>query len=147
MTIWDALETPLTQEPLFWVQAPDGRRDWPEIDRQATLFRIMRVAAPSVVIEANANAGKRNPAKARKEGIRAGVFDVSVRFGAPLAAWIEMKGYDSRSRAGSLSANQIEWGNRQTKLGWPVACFFCPYAAPDWFRDQGFPIAKIARAA
>lgn len=147
MNAFTSLETPLVATPAFYVQTPDGRRDWSEIDRQATLFRVMRMSAPRVAIEANANAGKRNPAKARKEGIRAGVFDVSVRFRAPLAAWIEMKGYDARGKAGALSQDQIEWGNRQTELGWPVACFFCPYAAADWLREQGFPVAELRRQA
>lgn len=139
------LEDPLDPVPDFYVQAPDGRKDWPEIDRQATFFSIMRMAAPRIVVEAIPNAGKRNPRLARKEGIRAGIFDVAVRFRTPLAAHIEFKGYDKRGRAGTLSDNQIRWGNRQLALGWPVACFFDPYDAAEWVREQGFPMAAIRR--
>jgi hypothetical protein len=132
--------------PEFFVQAPDGKREWAEIDRQAVFRRLMREAAPRVMIEANANAGKRNPSKARKEGIVAGVFDMSLRFRPPLACWIEFKGYSQR-RPGTLSDAQIAWGNRQTALGWPVACFFDPFDAADWVRAQRFPVAHITRRA
>lgn len=139
---WAALESALEPVPEFRVQAPDGKREWSEIDRQVTFRRLMRETAPRVHIHANANAGKRNPSLARKEGIVAGVFDMSVAFKAPLAAWIEFKGYAGK-RPGQLSNQQIEWGNRMHQLGWPVACFFDPYAAVDWLRDQGFPIARV----
>ena len=147
MSHWDSLESPLDAPPRFFVQAPDGRRDWPEIDRQATLFNVMRMAAPRVMGEAIPNAGKRNPWKARKEGIRAGVFDTTWRFRYPLSAHIEMKGYDAKGRPGKLSEEQIRWGNRMVELGHPVACFFCPYAAAEWLREQGFPVAEVRRAA
>lgn len=144
---WAELECSLEPVPEFPVQAPDGRRDWPELQRQATLFRVMHFSAPRVLGFAIPNAGKRNPAKARREGILGGVFDTQWSFRAPMTAWIEMKGYDSRGRAGSLSRPQIEWGNRMTQLGYPVACFFCPYAAADWLRGLGFPVAEVRRAA
>lgn len=144
---WGSLECPLNPVPAFHVQAPDGRRDWPEIDRQATFRSVMRMAAPRLLIYANANAGKRNPARARKEGIRAGVFDITVVWQRALIAYIEFKGYDARGRAGSLSDEQITFGNRLVELGVPCACFFDPYDAADWLREQGFPIAEVRRAA
>lgn len=144
---WSDLEAPLNPVPTFYVQAPDARRDWVEIDRQATFRRVMNLAAPRLLIYANANAGKRNPAKARKEGIRAGVFDMTVVWQRAKIAYIEFKGYDSRGRAGSLSDAQIQFGNRLTELGVPCACFFDPYDAADWLREQGFPIAEVRRAA
>jgi len=95
--------------------------------------------------EAVPNAGKRNPAQARREGIVAGVFDTVWRWRRPLVAHIEMKGYDKRGRAGSLSVQQIEWGNRMVALGYPVACFFDPYAAVEWLRELRFPFAEVRR--
>lgn len=137
------LESPLYPAPGFPVQAPDGKRDWPELDRQATLFRLMHMAAPRVMGEAIPNAGKRNPAQAKREGIRAGIFDTVWRFKYPLVAHVEMKGYSKAGRPGQLTTAQVEWGNRMTQLGFPVACFFCPYAAVEWLRGLGFPIAQV----
>jgi hypothetical protein len=146
VNVWADLESSLHPVPRFHVGKPDGRRDWSEADRQATLFRVMRMAAPTVHGFPVPNAGKRNPMKARKEGIVAGVFDTQWRREFGQTADIELKGYDARGRAGTLSAQQIEWGNRQLDLGFPVACFFCPYEAADWLRLIGFPVREIARA-
>lgn len=147
MTAWADLESSLHPEPVFHVEPPDGRKDWRELARQTTLFRVMRYAAPQVVLWGTANAGKRSPLQARREGIRAGVFDVQAVSEAPLCAWIELKGYDARGRAGKLSDSQIEFGNRMSALGHHVACFFDPYAAVDWLRGLGFPVAEVRRAA
>lgn len=144
---WDDLESSLSPAPQFPVQEPDGRRDWAEIDRQATFLSLMRTAAPRVMIRANANAGKRNPRQARREGIKSGVFDLSLFWRAPQIALIEFKGYDGRGRAGKLSRNQIEFGNSCAGLGIPVACFFDPYDAAEWCKSVGFPVAEVRRAA
>lgn len=142
MNVWDDLESPLHPEPRFHVEKSDGRRDWTEIQRQATLFRLMHMAAPRVLGFAVPNAGKRNAFNARREGIMAGVFDTSWQWQPPVTAWIEMKGYDARGRAGCLSIGQIEWGNRMFDLGHAVACFFDPQAAVDWMRGLGFPVRR-----
>lgn len=139
---WAELEAPLDAQPEFLVQAPDGKKDWSEIQRQVEFRRLMRMAAPRVLVYANPNAGKRNPMQAKREGIMAGVFDLSIEFRAPLRALVEMKGYRQR-RPGSLTQSQIDYGNRMTQLGWSVACFFCPLAAVDWLRGLGFPIAQV----
>ena len=144
---WDSLETPLHPEPQFFVQAPDGRKDWPELSRQTTFYRLMREQAPGVELWGTANAGKRNPMQARREKIRSGVFDVQAVAARPLIAWLEFKGYDSNGRPGKLSDNQIEFGNRMTALGYPVACFFGPHAAVEWIRSLGFPFMVGAAAA
>ncbi len=145
MASWADLECDLNPSPRFPVQEPDGQRDWSEIHRQATLFRLVRTAAPKVFGYAIPNAGKRNPATARREGIMAGVFDTAWNADHPfMTAWIEMKGYDGRGQPGKLSVPQIEWGNRMHMLGKPVACFFCPYAAAEWLRMLGFPMMKVA---
>lgn len=159
MTAFDTLLSlggELNEAPRFPVEAPDGKRGWTELDRQAVFRQIMRNAAPAVLVYAVPNAGKRNPAQARKEGIMGGVFDLQcwwrdraptehnlVPFGTGFAA-PEMKGYDSRGRAGRLSQAQIDWGNRMHDMGWPVACFFDPYAAVDWIRSLGAPVRALA---
>lgn len=144
---WAALETPLDPLPEFYVEAPDTRKDWREIDRQASFLQLMRHAAPRVVAYANANAGKRARHVAAKEGIRSGVFDLTVVGQCPNVAWIEFKGYDNSGRAGALSRNQIEFGNRMAALGHPVGCFFSPHRAVDWLRGWGFDIAEIREGA
>lgn len=145
---WADLESTLHPTPAFPVQAPDGKRDWTELQRQTTLLRLVRAAGPKILAYANANVGKRNPAQARREGIMAGVFDLSFNAATPfMTAHVEMKGYTKAGRAGVLSPAQIEWGNRMHALGKPVACFFDPYAAFDWLRMLGFPLANARIAA
>lgn len=144
MNMWAALESELHPSPRFPVEAPDGERDWTEIQRQATLFRIIHNAGPTICGFAVPNAGKRDPFKARREGIVAGVFDTCWNAEHPfMSAWVELKGYDARGRPGTLSTQQIEWGNRMHMLGKPVACFFDPYAAAEWLRMLGFPMRKF----
>lgn len=146
-----ALETPLRgAEPLFPVEAPDRRRDWPEADRQATLFGKLRMQAPSLCNSYPIpNAGKRAPHLAIKECIKPGVFDINIvsgPVGPRLAAWIELKGYDRSGRPGVLKANQISWGNAMYRSGWPVACFFSPDSAVAWLRTvfpQAFVISDL----
>lgn len=142
-SLFAGLECALNPKPEFHVGPPDRRRDWPEIQRQATLFRMMRQLAPRIVGFAVPNAGKRHPGTARREGIVSGVFDTQWCWCEGLTAWIEMKGYDSSGRAGQLSDSQIEWGNRMAALGHHVACFYDPYAAVDWLRARGFPIREF----
>lgn len=132
-----AMETPLSERPLFPVEKPDGKRTWAEADRQATFRGRLRMVAPSLMVFANANAGKRSRHQAVKEGVRAGVFDVTVAsgtIGPRFVAYPEFKGYDSRGRAGMLSDEQIRWGNQMHRAGHHVAAFFDPDAAVEWIR-------------
>jgi hypothetical protein len=145
---WDRLESPPDDlTPRFLAEPPDGRKDWPEIARQQTLFEMMQYAAPKAYGFAVPNAGKRNPARARREGIRAGVFDTEWHAPGPLTAYIEFKGYDASGRAGTLSNDQIRFGNRMVGLGIPCACFFSPSKAVEWLRAQGFPVREVRDAA
>lgn len=149
MSAFDHLESPLDPVPTFYVQAPDGKREWAETGfhgRQETFVTLVHRLAPRVDLFHIPNEGKRSPLLSKRSGIVGGVFDNTLTFRFPLKAYVELKGYDKRGQAGKLSRQQIEWGNRQVDLGWPVACFFCPYAAVDWLRGLGFPIAQ-ARAA
>ncbi len=148
----DALECTLDPVPVFPVEAPDGRKDLPEIDRQAMFVAWMKKNAPGIEVHANPNAGKRGfkaQATAKKEGIKAGVFDVTVAWDIrhstiPDArcsvAWPEFKGYDAAGRAGALSKPQIEWGNAMFARGFPVACFFSARSCVAWLRSLGAPI-------
>lgn len=147
MTEFDALESPIHPTALFPVEAPDGRKDLPELERQVMFRKLMRERAPRLMVFANANAGKRNPFQANREGIRAGVFDMTVAWdiadattdGATVA-YVEFKGYDASARPGKLSLPQIEWGNAMHERGHKVACFFSARSAVRWLREIGAPI-------
>lgn len=142
MTAWAALEAPLRPVPAFPCEAPDGKRDWSEDARCVDFQRLMRTLGPRVFCWHVANEGKRNPQQARKLGIRAGVFDYDLRWLDGLAAFVEFKGYRQR-RAGVLSDQQIEFGNRCVELGIPAAMFFDPLNAVTWLRGLGFPIREV----
>ena len=143
------LESPLTEAPLFPVQAPDGRKDLSELDRQAWVVSYMRRTQPHIVVYATPNAAKRGFAaqrQAKKEGLLAGVFDLTFAWDIKhsdsdvTVCWAEMKGYDSKGRAGSLSQAQIAWGNAMHQRGHKVACFFSAKSVIEWLRDLGAPI-------
>lgn len=140
MTTWADLEQDLATEPLFPVEAPDGRKDWPEIRRQRALINELAMIAPTVFVFAVPNAGKRNPRKAKQEGIMGGVFDLVLCWGGRHVAWVEMKGYTAAGRPGKLSQPQIDWGNRMARLGHDVAMFFTPAACVEWLRGIGCPM-------
>lgn len=143
------LETTLDPVPLFPVEAPDGRKELAELERQAIFRRYAANLAPRVIVFANANAGKRNPMQAKREGIMAGVFDMTCAWdiaastdpNAPQSVcWIEFKGYDKNGRPGKLSKAQIDWGNAMHERGHKVACFFSGKSAFDWLASLGAPV-------
>lgn len=146
------LESPLREEPEFPVEAPDGKR-LSELERQAWLVSYIRRTSPKVMVYANANAGKRGfgaQRQAHKEGLLAGVPDITVVWDiadshvpdGPTVAWIEMKGTDAQGRAGKLSDQQIECGNRLHRSGQKVACFFSAKSAIQWLRSLGCPLKE-----
>ena len=137
--LFDAMEAAKDDAPLFPVEAPDGKKMIAETPRQTQFVKMMRECAPSCAVEANANAGKRNPVQAKREGIVSGVFDMTIAWAGGVA-WVEFKGYTKAGRAGGLSDNQIAWGNRRHRLGHHVACFFDPMSAVLWLRSIGAPV-------
>lgn len=148
MIDWDSLEDALIDEPpLFFVQPPDSRRDWTEAGRQRTLLQICQYHAPEIHVHPVPNAGKRNPMQARREGIRAGVFDLVFHSAPVPVAYVEFKGWRKSGSAGKLDKNQIAFGNAMTRFGIPVACFFDPYDAYEWLLGIGFPGKAVRRAA
>ena len=149
----DALESSLDPVPLFPVEAPDGRKELPEIDRQAMFIKYARQLAPAVMVFAVPNAAKRGlvaQRQAKREGMRAGVFDLfcgwDIRAStlgpdcAVSACWIEFKGYSAAGRAGELSPEQKRWGNDMHERGHKVACFFSGKSAFDWLASLGAPV-------
>lgn len=144
---WQDLETSLNAPPRFFVQPPDGRKDWTEEARQIAFFNTLGRFGRGLVAYHPKNEGAHNYMRAKRNGVRPGVFDIRVDGLRPLSAVIEMKGYTKAGRAGVLSQAQIDYGNTMLDLGWLTACFFDPYDAVDWLRGNGFPIVSFARAA
>lgn len=143
------LESPLDATPLFLVEAPDGRKDLSELDRQVMFRKFAANLAPAVLVWANANAGRRSPVQARKEGVMAGVFDMTAAWDIDASTlpdcdvstcFLEFKGYDKNGRPGKLSQAQIEWGNAMHLRGHKVACFFSGRSAFDWLASLGAPV-------
>lgn len=150
MSAFDHLESELYPEPLFPVEAPDGRRDLSELARVKMFRTYLARLAPKVTAYPNANAGKRNPVQARAEGIRAGIPDYTVFWNIrdstlsdcpSSVAWVEMKGYSAAGRPGKLSPDQIEFMNILHRNGHNVACFYSGKSAFDWLASLGAPIA------
>lgn len=149
MSPLDIPESDLDPKPLFPVEAPDGRKDLSELDRQVLFRRYMADLAPKVIVWANANAGRRNPIQARREGVLAGVADLTCAWDIDASTlpdsrvsicFVEMKGYDKRGQPGRLSKAQIDWGNAMHERGHKVACFFSGKSAFDWIASLGAPI-------
>ena len=144
------LETPLDAQPIFYVQEPDGQKHLTEIARAVQFRRIVRTLAPGILVYANGNAGHRNPLQASREGIMAGVSDYTACWQPsshrhdPGVAWVELKGYDRSGRPGRLSQSQIDFGNRLTRLGHQVGCFFDPLRAVAWLRQCGAPVREYS---
>lgn len=143
--LWADLESALDAKPLFPVQNPDGRKDLSEDTRCKTLVKMVHQLAPQAEIAHVKNEGKHNHARAKTLGVVTGHGDYIVTWPKCGTAFVEMKGYSTAGRAGELSQAQIDWANRKFMMGFPVACFFCPYAAFDWLVAQGMPsIGRIA---
>lgn len=154
MTDFAALESPIAPVPLFPVQAPDGRKELSELDRQAWVVNYIRRAQPHIMVYATPNAAKRGFAaqrQAKKEGLLAGVFDLTFCWdikhsdGPVTVCWAEMKGYDARGAAGKLSPPQIEWGNAMHQRGHKVACFFSAKSVIEWLRSLGAPVRGVVQ--
>jgi len=154
VSIWDDLETPLDEAPLFlvedWKTLADPRRDLGELERQSQFVGFMKKACPHMMVAAIPNAAKRGfkaQRQAKQEGMVAGAFDTLVTWDVRDAhpdcpatmAMIEWKGF-SAGRAGALTRQQIEFGNRLHKQGHKVACFFSARSAIEWLRQLGAPI-------
>lgn len=146
MNFLSDLETDLNPTPQFPHEAPDGRKGVPELRRQTDFLTLMRTAGPRVLVFANANAGKRNPQQAKREGIKGGVFDITCLWRSR-CAYIEFKGYTKAGRPGQLTDNQVRFGNRLVELDIPCASFFSPVAAVNWLHAIGFPVSEVRDAA
>lgn len=135
--------------PLFPVEAPDGRKDLPELERQAWVVSYIRRSQPHIVCWATPNAAKRGfkaQRQSKREGLLAGVFDLTFAWdvadgrGDATVCWAEMKGYDASGKAGKLTEAQVHWGNDMHGKGYAVACFFSAKSVIEWLVTLGAPI-------
>ncbi len=83
-----------------------------------------------------ANAGARNPAVARSQGIRAGVPDIIIVTPPPVggyrAAAIEMKAL----AGGAVSMAQLEWIDKLRACGWAAKVCAGAVEAIPWLEDE-----------
>ena len=138
MTLDELLAEPQDLVPQFPVEAKD-KDPASELQRQATFLKLMRQLGPTVICFANVNAAKRGlkaQAQAKREGMRAGVFDVTCIWGDGIA-WIEWKNGTSKP-----SDAQIEFGNQLVERGMRCALFRKPESALAWLRRLGAPIRE-----
>jgi hypothetical protein len=143
--LFDHLETALNEKPLFLCEEPDGRKDLSEHARQSWFVQFMRKCNPHIEVHANMNHGARFQPKAIREGMVPGVFDMTIAWDCEgvvgsTVCWAEFKGYEKSGRVGTLSQNQIDWGNSMHRKGFAVACFFSGKSLIAWLRECGAPV-------
>lgn len=150
------LESPLIEEPLFFVEPPPSPgpdpRLWPEEERQAAFIAYLRKTSPKIIARAIRNEGKRGlreQRSMRRTGLLAGTFDTLIFWdfrdatneNCPRSvASIEFKGFTAKGRPGRLSQAQIDYGNGLHRRGHAVACCYTATAALDFLRELGAPV-------
>lgn len=151
----DALESPLVEDPLFFVETPGkpgpDPKLWPEEERQAAFVTYLARTSPKITVRAVRNEGKRGFEEQRqmkRTGLKPGTFDTFICWDIADAtedcpatlAWIEWKGFSVRGRPGKLSPEQIAFGNDMTRKGFKAACFYTVKPALEWLRSLGAPV-------
>jgi len=136
VTDWAALETPLFQEPRFWME-PTDRDPASELTRQARFIGAIERALPGVVVAAIPNAAKRGQKalnQAKKEGALWGFPDLAV-IHAGRSAYLEFKAGRAKPKQ-----HQIDAMNRIHDQGVPVALVRTTEGAMRFLKQQGFAI-------
>lgn len=129
-----SLETPLREAPIFPVE-PRNRLPDREASQQMAFRKRLRFIAPAIRSWAVPNAAKRGPravARAKREGMTAGVFDEHYAAETARIAFLEWK-----DGSGELSQDQIDWGNAMHRRGFRVACVRTPAFAEALFLEWG----------
>lgn len=137
--MFDALETPLKAEPRFTVE-PTDKGLASEIERQTSFLALLRIAAPSVMVWAvpnGHNRGVKDRVKAKKEGLKAGVPDLTIVWNHGVA-FMEFK-------AGRTDpdANQIDLLNYLQDAGHRCAVVRTPEFALALLAEWGAPVRRI----
>jgi hypothetical protein len=132
-----ALETPLREKPIFPVE-PRHKMPGDERIFQAAFRAELRWRAPTINSWGVRNGDKRGPKAqrdAKQEGMTAGVFDEHYTADAPWIAFLEWK-----KGNGTLSQEQIDWGNMMHRKGFHVACVRTAEFAIGLFSEWGAPV-------
>lgn len=145
-TTFADLESPLVEEPLFYVEPvpekPTDPRKWPEEYRQREFVAYVRKRYPDIILSSFANEGKRGKrlaARMKGLGLLAGMADITCIWDGG-SAYLEFKGWQASGRPGKLSVQQIETLNRIHRNGHAVGCFYSARTALDWLRSLGAPV-------
>lgn len=135
-----ALETSLRPVPRFTIE-PRDKGAASEIERQTRFLGLLRIAAPAVMVWAvpnGHNRGLKDRVKAKKEGLRAGVPDLTL-------AWNHGVGFlEFKSATGAPDANQIDLLNYLTDCGHHCAVVRTPEFALWLLAEWGAPVRKVA---
>ena len=131
------------ERPLFPIEAKD-KDPAPEEDRQRAFLNALKTCAPKVMAYANVNAGKRTQwaaQKAKREGLRSGVADVTCVWDGG-CAWIEFKNGQVTFPLASKATDraQVEFLDGLVKRGHHAAVFRTAEAALRWLREAGAPV-------
>lgn len=129
----------LKPTPIFTIE-PADRGTASEIDRQAAFLALLRHAAPDVLAWAvpnGSNRGLKDRAKAKKEGLRSGVPDLTICWNRGVA-FMEFK-----AGRGPLSDNQVELLNYLTEAGHHCAVVRTPEFAMHLLAEWGAPVRLV----
>lgn len=136
----DALDMPLKAEPRFTIE-PKDKAAGSEIERQTTFLGMLRMLAPTVMVWAvpnGHNRGLKDRVKAKKEGLKAGVPDLTLVWNHG-AAFLEFK--DGR---GNPDANQVDLLNYLQEAGHRCAVVRSPEFALSLLADWGAPVRRVS---
>jgi hypothetical protein len=135
----DALETSLDATARFTVQPTDKGLS-SEIERQTTFLSMLRIAAPSVMAWAvpnGHNRGLKDRAKAKKEGLKAGVPDLTLVWNHGVAF------FEFKDGKGKPDANQVDLLNYLQDAGHRCAIVRTPEFALQMLAYWGAPVRPI----
>ena len=135
----DAMDEPLVAAPLFTIE-PADKGLATEIQRQTTFLGMLRIAAPSVMAWAvpnGHNRGLKDRVKAKKEGLRAGVPDLTLCWNHGVA-FLEFK--DGK---GKPAPAQVDLLNYLQAAGHRCAIVRTPEFALSLLAEWGAPIRSI----
>lgn len=135
----DQLEAPLKAEPRFTIE-PKDKQLGSEIQRQAAFLGVLRLQAPDVMAWAvpnGHNRGLKDRVKAKKEGLRAGVPDLTLVWNHG-SAFLEFK-----SGTGTPDTAQIDLLNYLQDAGHRCAVVRTPEFAMALLADWGAPVRSV----
>lgn len=120
---------------------PTDRSPASEIERQTTFLGLLRMQAPTVMAWAvpnGHNRGLKDRVKAKKEGLRAGVADLTVVWNHGVA-FLEFK-----TGTGKPDDNQVDLLNYLTDAGHHCAVVRSPEFALHLLAEWGAPVRAVS---